>query len=350
MSVLFNDRFAGATSFAKKMFMKTSSSTSRVNVRMVLFFVAILLVSCRANLLQQPDALLPALANEDSRLPQLKVVVQGRSRSIHLETFGHPSSPALFVIPGGPGADYRLLLPLKTLSDHYYVVMWDPRGAGLSERITKEEITIDSYVEEIGAIKLALVPNKKIALVGHSFGGLFAMRFTCLYPTEVERLIMIEPGAFDPSKKTGYNGGTVSFLDGQSFFWSNVVLTSSDHAAADFKAVDLLPKASRNFTCNRTIVENYPMWRFGTYQYDRLMKALRNMPDEFRWNEGIEKFQGSIDMIAGTCGAASEAFQKKYNQPDVPGAHLTLINGAGHLSLFTDYSNELLASLRNILQ
>ncbi len=49
---------------------------------------------------------------------------------------------------GGTGADFRLFLPFKALADSFYVLMWDSRDAGLSERVTKEELSIASFSEE----------------------------------------------------------------------------------------------------------------------------------------------------------------------------------------------------------
>lgn len=97
--------------------------------------------------IEEPGALVPPTSDEDLQLPQITINVAGQESSIHLQTFGDPLSPPLFILHGGPGADFRLLLPLKKLTDNYYVVMWDSRGAGLSERVTKDELTIDSFDE-----------------------------------------------------------------------------------------------------------------------------------------------------------------------------------------------------------
>lgn len=153
-----------------------------------------------------------------------------------------------------------------------------------------------------------------------------------------------------PPQKTGYNGGSISFLDGMNFFWINEVITSSDHAAADFKAVDILPKSSRNFTCDKSIFENYPMCRFGAYHYYIVQKNERNLPKDFNWASGIERFNGTISVIAGTSGAASETYQRDYNLPQLPHATITIISGAGDLSLFTDFAVQTILAVRSKLR
>jgi len=305
--------------------------------------------SCSTKDLEAIGNLVPPTAAEDLKLPQLRITVGGHSRAIHLQKFGDPSKPPVFVLPGGPGADYRLLLPLKKLSDSFFVVFWDPRGAGLSERVSKEELTLDSFMEEIEQVRLQLSPHFRIALIGHSHGGLFATRYTAMNPTKVSRLIVIEPNQMKPSEKSGYNGARISFLDGQQFFWTNEILSSSDHAAADFKAIDLLPKASRNYTCDHTVITNDPIWRFGTYHYTIVEENKWSLPKDFIWSQDIENFHGQITVISGTCGAAGADFQNGYVMPYLQRASLSVINGANHISLFTDYADELVKELRMAL-
>ncbi len=204
------------------------------------------LLACQLQNVEQAGSLVPPTADQDPALPQLSVSVAGYRRALHLQTFGDERNPVAFVLPGGPGADFRLLLPLKALSDRYYVVMWDPRGAGLSERVTRSELTIDSFVDEIEAVKKALSPNRPITLIGHSWGANLSLRYAAYYPRQVTQLVLIEPGPLTGTGRKAYNGGAVNWLDGQDFFWQNQLLTSSNHAAADYKAISLLPGALRS--------------------------------------------------------------------------------------------------------
>src|SRR5215203_2694215 len=105
--------------------------------------------SCAIKDIESSDVLVPATANKDPLLPQYAVTINGHQRTLHLQAFGNSANPVLFVLPGGPGADFRLLLPLRELADSFYVVFWDPRGAGLSERVLKEELSFESFIDEI---------------------------------------------------------------------------------------------------------------------------------------------------------------------------------------------------------
>jgi proline iminopeptidase len=295
---------------------------------------------------EAPGNLVPPTAAEDPLLPQLQVRVAGRDRALHLQTFGDPRDPPLFVLPGGPGTDFRHMLPLRELSERYHVVIWSPRGAGLSERVTADELAPESFNEEIAAVRAALAPGRRVTLVGHSHGAGLFLRFATHQPDAVEQLVLLEPGPLTREGRRNYNGGAIAWADGQDFFWQNEVLSSRDHAAADFKAVDLLPLSFRNFTCSGAPPTDYRMWRFGAFQYHTITHGSQAPPASFDWTEGIEALDSEILVVAGTCGAASADFQVAYNLPSLPGARLVTVAGAGHLTLFTTHAEQTLAALR----
>ena len=78
-----------------------------------------------------PGNLVPATVEDDPSLPRIEV----NGTILHAEAYGNPSAPMIMMLHGGPGGDYRSLLPYRALADEgYYVVFWDHRGAGLSKR------------------------------------------------------------------------------------------------------------------------------------------------------------------------------------------------------------------------
>src|SRR6478735_5139425 len=79
-----------------------------------------------------PGNLVPLTVAEDPSLPAIDIA----GTRLHSEAFGDPDGPVIMVLHGGPGSDYRGLLPLKALADDgYRVAFWDQRGCGLSERL-----------------------------------------------------------------------------------------------------------------------------------------------------------------------------------------------------------------------
>ena len=314
-----------------------------------LSLAACTLAACAPLSTEAPGAMVPPTADQDPALPRLRVTVAGHARTLHLDRFGDPARPPLLVLPGGPGADFRLMLPLRALADRYHVVMWDPRGAGLSERVPAAELTLDASLEEIAAVQAAVAPGRRATLVGHSFGGRLFAAYTARHPEAVAQLVLVEPGALVTPAPRDYEGGRLPFDVAEDFFWQNELLTSRDHAAADYKAVAALPGASGSFTCDGRPPTAYPMWRFGAFHHHVLTHTDHAPGRHFAWTAGIERFAPEVLVVAGTCGALRAAVQRRYTMPALPHARLVEVPDAGHLSIFQDHADALLAVLRTHL-
>jgi len=323
------------------------AATARVGASAAV--LVLMAAGCRMLSTESPGALVPPTADQDRALPQLTVTVGGRARALHLRRAGDPRNPPLFVIPGGPGADFRLLLPLTALADRYHVVLWDPRGAGLSERVGVDELTIDAFDAEIAAVHAAVAPGRPVVLVGHSYGALFAARYAARHPEAVTHLVLVEPGGFTGAARRADRGGAVPFTAAEDFLWQNEVLTSSDHAAADYKAVHLVAEASRSYTCDGRRPPEDPMWRFGALHHHALTHSRHAPGASFDFAAGIDAFRGGILVVAGTCGAGGAEYQRAHNMAALPGARLATVAGAGHVSLFVEYAGQTVDAIRGFL-
>ena len=126
----------------------------------------------------------------DSTLPQIEI----DGVRLHAETYGDPSKPVIIVLHGGPGGDYRSQLGAKALADTNFVVFYDQRGAGLSERVPAEDLTVPAYVAELDAVIDRYSPDRPVTLLGHSWGAMLATAYLGEAPEKVERAILLEPG------------------------------------------------------------------------------------------------------------------------------------------------------------
>lgn len=87
---------------------------------------------------------------------------------LHAETFGDPQHPPVIVVYGGPGWDYRSLLPIKAVGDQFFVIFYDQRGTGLSPRVEAEELTLESTLADLDALVDHYGQGCKVALIRHS--------------------------------------------------------------------------------------------------------------------------------------------------------------------------------------
>ncbi len=161
-------------------------------MKLLTLLLGALSCSCSLGSPDEPGALVPPTADEDPALPQISIEVAGRQRALHLETFGDPSDPPLFAFHGGGGNDYRAMLPLRA---RRRLLPRDVGRARLRPLGADHEggDLIESYVDEVAAVKAQFSPDRPIALAGYSWGGLHASLFAVAHPEDVSALVLIEP-------------------------------------------------------------------------------------------------------------------------------------------------------------
>lgn len=137
---------------------------------------AFLLYSCEK--IDGIGVLVPPTVDQDPNLPSVRIHVAERQRLVHVRTFGNANKPPLFILHGSftDTRPYRNIC--ESLADKYYVVIWDQRGCGLSERISEDEFTLESAVGEINAMKNIYATNQKVTILGQSWGGGLSTLYT----------------------------------------------------------------------------------------------------------------------------------------------------------------------------
>lgn len=97
----------------------------------------------------------------------------------------------LVIVHGGPGASHDYFLPyLLPLARDHRLVFIDERGSGRSEKL--EDVsgyTVEAMVEDVEAVRVALGLGK-IALLGHSYGGVLAQAYAFKYQSNLSHLVL----------------------------------------------------------------------------------------------------------------------------------------------------------------
>jgi proline iminopeptidase len=121
----------------------------------------------------------------------LKSFING-SLELYYEQYGE--GPPLYILSGGPGEapehPYRLLA--DSLKSFYTCILIHQRGSGKSRNIPINEatITIKNYTQDIELLRKTR-GDKKITLLGQSWGGLLAMNYAALHPKSVSNVILL---------------------------------------------------------------------------------------------------------------------------------------------------------------
>ncbi len=165
--------------------------------------------------------------------------------------------PALYILTGGPGAppEHPSYEIMDSLQEVYTCVLLHQRGAGRSRHIpiNEQTINIKSYLQDIELLR-KVRGDKKIVLLGISWGGLLAMNYSTLYPQFVSDLVLI--GSAPPSYKVWnvlfdnqYVRHSATELDSMNIL-SAIFSTKTDAELDSLKRTDPLSKevvAFKNF-------------------------------------------------------------------------------------------------------
>lgn len=241
------------------------------------FFLMLVLASCDNDLMDPltPGALVPLTVAEDPSLPSLEV----NGTLLHVESFGNPADPILILIHGGPGGDYRSLLNAKAFAQEgYFVVFYDQRGTGLSERVDRSQFSsVDIMIDDLHALiaHFKMNDDQKIFLMGHSWGAMLATAYINEYPDEVNGAVLAEPGGFTwPQAKDYVSRANTIDLSSEALndalFPEQIFAGRSEHEVLDYKAAYFMTfeNAPGNTIGN---ARSYPFWRNGAVSNEALL-------------------------------------------------------------------------------
>lgn len=295
---------------------------------------------------------LPQTAQHDASIPT--ITLQGYR--FHTQTFGQSHKPALIVLHGGPGADYRYLLGLQALANDYQVLFYDQRGSGLSPRVSAQDISLDIYLADLDAFVDYLGQGRTVHLLGHSWGAMLASAYTGKHPKKVQRLVLAEPGFLDSATlahlpKGGWPGWTVAWGMASAWLRQWAVAAEGDpHARRDFLLGAMMPLFQVPNTCDGAVPQ-VASWRAGSPAFDATVDRMMSDADyaaSLNFRAGVEHFDGQVLFLAGQCTTTMGESQQRRHMVHFRHARLVTIEQAGHF-LFNDQPDTSLRAVRNFL-
>ena len=98
----------------------------------------------------------------------------------------------IIVVHGGPVLEHGYLLPhLEPLAKSFELILFDQRLSGRSAGVVdSSSVRLDTLVHDIEALRQALGIGQ-VHLMGHSWGGLLAMRYAVEYADQLRSLILV---------------------------------------------------------------------------------------------------------------------------------------------------------------
>ena len=279
------------------------------------------------------DELVRKTVDDDPALPAIELA----GTRLHAEAFGDPEAPMIMMLHGGPGSDYRALLPLAALADDgYRVVFWDQRGAGLSRRHGASDYTLDGYLEDLRLVieHYTAASTQPIVFIGHSWGAMYATWFIDTYGDYGGRIrgaVLSEPGAFTTAQLEAFfdrQGGSIEVFGEQlgDIAWQDQFMTASDHARADY--IDSLG-ALHGMPAEHNDPSNVaPRWRSGAVVRAALLDLGRGTP--FDWTTHLAAFARPVLFLRGELNTAATLEHQQELAAAYPNASIVTLAGVGH--------------------
>lgn len=312
-----------------------------------IFYAALLALfffSCEKELSINDDGnLVPRTVEQDASLPSITL----NGTKLHAETFGNAAHPMLVILHGGPGSDYRYLLNCRIFADKgYYVVFYDQRGSGLSQRHPASIYSIQIMLDDLRAVisHYKTSSAQKVFLLGHSWGAMLATAYINAYPTAINGAILAEPGGFIWQDVLDYVGRSRSFrffsetLNDATYLDQFITGKQDQHAILDYR-FNLLASADESAESTLGNDGPLPFWRSGAVIQDALFKVGdKEKPD---WTTNLKTYTTKVLFIYSERNKSYGLAHARKVSSVYPSVRLEKINGAGHdmLSFPTGWNN-----------
>jgi proline iminopeptidase len=280
--------------------------------------------------------LVPKTVDEDLRLPAIEVA----GTKLHAEAFGDPAAPIVMALHGGPGTDYRAMLPLKALADDgYRVVFWDQRGAGLSKRHNPGDYSWNTYPGDLRLVieHYTVTPGQPLVFIGHSWGAMYLTWFINEngdYGGRIRGAILSDPGAFTKVQLDAYMKRLMgSFeLTGEQLndiTWSGQFLSSGDHARADYlRAMMSMGGAPSD---HEDPANPTPFWRRGAIVSARFSELVNG---GFDWTTNLKAFGHKVLFLRSDLDTAHRLEDQQEMATSYADAEIVTIPNTGHEMLW----------------
>ena len=286
--------------------------------------------SCEKQFSFKDDGVLvPLTVMEDNTLPSINI----NGVVLHSETYGDPSHPMLVAIHGGPGGDYRGLLNFKQLvDDQMYVVFYDQRGSGLSQRLDKSAYSnVQVFIDELDAVIQHYRQNssQKVVLAGHSWGAMLATAYINQNPNDIAGVILAEPGGFTWEQTEAYiNRSRKLELFAETtndFVYQDQFITGSDHNTLDYKLA--LSTAGESTTGD---IEQYPYWRYGAICSTSSIQLAIDHPEQLNFTTHLSNYSTKVLFVHSELNTAYGLEHAELVSGSLPHVELIEILDCGH--------------------
>ncbi|MED5369719.1 MAG: alpha/beta hydrolase [Myxococcota bacterium] len=280
----------------------------------------LLLMACTST-----QTLVPPTVAEDPTLPRLTLA----DTTLHGQLLGDPADPLVVLLHGGPGMDQFGMARLGALSEHgFQVLIYDQRGAGLSERHDAGSVDAELHVQDLQDLIAAYSPDGQAVLIGHSWGGQLAVASAQAHPDTVSSLVLLDPGPFTDALFMTMGLTEIDMRSDHlnSLFWQEQMLTPDRHAHLDLNFAQLMSDQLPGY--NFSPDDPMPFVRMGYQGYVDTIGAAQASGWDFR--EGLDTLPAPVHLIWGDDNEIMDADYRAEQAAPFSDPQVLTLEGVGH--------------------
>lgn len=299
-------------------------------------------ISCEKELdIHEPGNLVPKTVVEDPSLPSISV----NGTTLHAETYGNPESSLVIFLHGGPGADYQNGLNVKKLADDgYYIVFYDQRGTGLSQRHDKNTYSIQLYLDDLTAVikHYRTFPSQKVFLFGHSWGAMLTAAYINAYPDRIDGAIFAEAGGFNKQLLDEYGEASrklnlFSEITNDVLYYDQFLTgRENEHEILDYKLA-IASSFSYAEGNDEGIEGPSPLWRNGAIVLQAFMDISENEGFDFTTN--LNQYQTKVLFLYGKNNKSYGLSFAKKEAAFFPNSNIVQIDDTGHEMIYFKWNS-----------
>jgi proline iminopeptidase len=281
---------------------------------------------------------IPVTITHDTSLP----FVELDGYRFHVRTFGDADAPTVVVVHGGPGGDLHYLLPLRDLAREFFVIFYDQRGTGLSPRVAKDELNLDTMLDDLHRIIGHYAHGRPARLIGHSWGAMLAIAYAGRHPGRMSHVVAVEPGMLNPVAAAAYVEKVKASLDIRDrlsmlgyITQAAFIKTRDGHERLDFVMTRMLNRNRPGgpYQCAGESMPAGAFVRAGFDAFFTLMKPVLDDPGSFHFNLAADstRYAGGLLLLSSECSIIGYRFQEEFHLPSLPPHTLhVMAKGMGH--------------------
>lgn len=260
----------------------------------------------------------------------------------HVRTYGDKRLPPVIVVHGGPGGDSNYLYPMQDLARNNYLIFYDQRGSGLSPRVDKELLTLESSLEDLHRIVRHYGGTGQVKLIGHSWGAMLVAGYLGRHPQQVSHAVLVEPGMLNAASAREFVGRLKSSQSGWDalallkYILQTPFVSSRDgHERFDYVMTRLMNRSKPGgpYQCAGQAMPPDAFARAGYAAFSNMLKPVLDDPENFKQDltQNTAAYTGQLLLLSSECSFIGYPFQQQFHRPLLPVQTVHLqAKGMGH--------------------